>query len=190
MFNNFEFIWSFKCFRFVFDQSETQKFTLLMYFAWTMTTICDILLLVHMEVSRTFSLKIKWNVSICFSFYWKMDQLHNAIVTLIKPIYLLIWVIFLLFVLCETADNVKNRFIEISIYENCDWYTFPIDLQRKMIILTENAQRPALIQAFGNVECTREIFKKVNLNFLWLFSIVCFYCWNNFRWLKVHFRTL
>lgn len=76
----------------------------------------------------------------------------------------------MLFVLCETADIVTYKLIEISIYEECNWYTLPIDMQRKIIIFTANTQRPAMIEAFGNIECTRETFKKV-IN-IYIFSTV------------------
>ena len=68
---------------------------------------------------------------------------------------------FILYVLCDTADNVKNCFEEINVYEQCDWYTLSIDVQQKICMIMTNTQQPAAIKAFGNFECTRETFKRV-----------------------------
>lgn len=47
-----DLIWrEFHYFRLVFYQSDSQKYTYLAYFGWAMTTICDILLVGHIEVS-------------------------------------------------------------------------------------------------------------------------------------------
>lgn len=42
-----------------------------------------------------------------------------------------------------------------------NWYRFPIETQKMLLIVMANAQQPILVQGFGNIACTREAFKKV-----------------------------
>lgn len=52
------------------------------------------------------------------------------------------------------------RFNDALLQSN--WYRFPIDTQKMLLIVVANAQQPIIIQGFGNIACTREVFKKVN----------------------------
>lgn len=63
--------------------------------------------------------------------------------------------------MCDIADRVTVRFDRTNIYEHCEWYTFPIDVQRLLPILIHNAQTSPVIKAFGNIDCSRETFKLV-----------------------------
>lgn len=80
---------------------------------------------------------------------------------MLKSIYLLVWILLFLFVICELADNVAERYERASIYALCDWYTFPNDVKRFLPIIIHNTQRSVVIKGFGNIDCTREEFKKV-----------------------------
>lgn len=42
-----------------------------------------------------------------------------------------------------------------------DWYAFPIEVQRMLVIFMLDTEQPALIRGFGNIKCTREAFKNV-----------------------------
>lgn len=68
-----------------------------------------------------------------------------------------------MFILCETGEIVAGRFDEIDLYEECDWYIFPCQIQRLLPIIIINMRRTVAIQAFGNILCARETFKKVML---------------------------
>lgn len=48
-----------------------------------------------------------------------------------------------------------------DVLDQCDWYLFPIEMQRMLIIVMSNTQQPTIIHAFGNAQCSREAFKKV-----------------------------
>lgn len=48
----------------------------------------------------------------------------------------------------------------LEIQCQCDWYSFPIDIQRMHIIVMVNTQQPVAILGYGNVECTLETLKK------------------------------
>lgn len=45
----------------------------------------------------------------------------------------------------------------------CNWYEFPRELQRMLVIVLINTQEPATIKGFANTSCTREEFKKVSV---------------------------
>lgn len=136
-----------------------------MYFVWIAATICDVLLIFLIEVRWNFY-GLQTMFKLLINTFCHIFQFHNAfgtaVLRMMKPIYLFIWVVLLLFVLCETANNVSDRFMNISIYEQCDWYEFPIGLQQQILLFTQNTQQRATIKAFGNIECVRETFKRVN----------------------------
>lgn len=76
---------------------------------------------------------------------------------------MLFWILVLMFILCNSADNVTGAFNEIDIYNQSIWYTFPIDVQRLIPIITVNSKKSAVIQTFGNILCNRKTFKRVNI---------------------------
>lgn len=70
----------------------------------------------------------------------------------------------LIFFLCELGEMVTNQyeFLNDQMYQ-CDWYSFPIGMQRMFVTFMSFTQQPVLIHGYGNTltQCTREIFKKV-----------------------------
>lgn len=93
-------------------------------------------------------------------FQSKLDS-NFDVAPLLKSIYMLIIIMLLLFVLCDFADNVSDRFDRTNIYEYCEWYKFPNELQRLLPIIINNTHKGVIIEGFGNIDCTREKFKKV-----------------------------
>lgn len=67
-----------------------------------------------------------------------------------------------LFAFCMFGENLAEQFdmLDVKLYQ-CDWFLFPIDIQRMLITLMSNTQQPAAIIGYGNIECTRETFKRV-----------------------------
>lgn len=47
----------------------------------------------------------------------------------------------------------------------CDWYLFPIDVQRMLIVAMANAQQRTYIQGYANTLCARITFKQVCIVF-------------------------
>lgn len=67
-----------------------------------------------------------------------------------------------LFVVCEFGERVDNHFNAFhDEFCQCDWYLFPIKMQRMVIIFLGTTQQPAIIQGYGNITLTRADFKKV-----------------------------
>lgn len=60
---------------------------------------------------------------------------------------------------------VTQKFVEVNhgLFE-CDWYLFPIEIQRKYLpIILMNTQKTVKLRGFGNIDITRETFKKVSI---------------------------
>lgn len=74
---------------------------------------------------------------------------------------MLIVVLLVLFVLCNFADDVSDRFERANIYVHCDWYKFPGEVQHLLPIIIINTQKSVVVKGFGNIDCTREQFKMV-----------------------------
>lgn len=74
------------------------------------------------------------------------------------------WTFAFVLIFCELGEMVSSEFDAFNgSVEQCKWYSFPIEMQRMVVIFMANAQQPSYIRAFGNISCTRETFKKVNL---------------------------
>lgn len=74
------------------------------------------------------------------------------------------WSVVILGIACNCGEMVSNRFEIIhDALCRCDWYLWPIDLQQIILIVLANTQRSTIVYGFGNVECSRESFKKVKL---------------------------
>lgn len=144
-----------------------------------MVTIADLLLVILTQVSirkywsnviliksksRLFS-KEKTLTAIVTLLLLQSELSSNSDLTyLLKSIYLLVWVLSFLFVLCEMADNVTEQYERTNIYEHSDWYNFPNDIKRFLPIIIHNTQTSVVVKGFGNIDCTREEFKKVSFS--------------------------
>lgn len=73
----------------------------------------------------------------------------------------------LVFFLCELGQMVSDQYEflndEVS---QCDWYSFPMEMQRFFMVFISFTQHPVLIQGFGNTRCVRDTFKNVRYSTL------------------------
>ena len=64
--------------------------------------------------------------------------------------------------ICEPGERVTNTF---HAFDNelcrCNWYSSPIKFQRFYLIFLLDTQLPVDTHSYGNIQCTRETFKKV-----------------------------
>lgn len=83
-----------------------------------------------------------------------IEVIHFAVPTIIGMTWLL--------VLCSSGDYLTQRFDSVSnaIYL-LDWYTFPTDIQKDLLILLTLAQNSIYLEGYADIQCTNEIFKKV-----------------------------
>lgn len=49
----------------------------------------------------------------------------------------------------------------------CNWHLFPIEIQRMLVIVMTNTQRPSTVHGFANTFCTRDAFKGVKFRVTW-----------------------
>lgn len=70
----------------------------------------------------------------------------------------------IIFSLCELGETVTNQYEKLSdeLYQ-CDWYSFPIEMQQMFVTFMSCTQQPVFIHGYGDTltQCTRETFKKV-----------------------------
>lgn len=72
------------------------------------------------------------------------------------------WSLALLWSACNLGEMLTKHFEMFDdALGQCDWYLFSIEIQRMLVIIMSNSQRPAILTGYGNIQCTRETFKKV-----------------------------
>lgn len=101
-----------------------------------------------------------------------MQEYTGISIKLMKPLLMVFWSFFVIYLFCELGERVSSQFDELSdaIYQS-EWYEFPMDVRRVLPILMMAAQKQVVPRGFGNLLCTREFFKKVTISFiLWLVS--------------------
>lgn len=97
-----------------------------------------------------------------FSIKKSKDKLTPTdLTTTLIIIFLSFGTVFFYCELGETVTQYFNIFHEHLCQSN--WYKFPIDVQRMLIIFMLDTQQPAAITGYGNIECTRDSFKNVNV---------------------------
>lgn len=101
---------------------------------------------------------------------FKKLNAHQCI-EMAPPLVLMFWSIMMNFLVCECGEQLSTRFTALSdTIWHSDWYKYPIEVQRMLPTIMINLQQQTDLQGFGNVLCTREIFKKVRF-LKWLLNI-------------------
>lgn len=142
-------------------------------FLWTFSTICGTLLMVQI-VEYFFQLFIfifqfssKFIKEIDFIFIQKFffEQSSGNVVQLMSALVLLFWSFLVILLLCNFGEQVSSEFelIYNDVYD-CDWYTFPIEIQRMVLLIMVSSEKPAVFQGFGNFLLKRETSKMVNFS--------------------------
>lgn len=66
------------------------------------------------------------------------------------------------FLICEVGERVNYHFdMFFESYEQCDWYRLPIGFQEMYLIFASDTQQPKKITCYGDIDFTRDTFKKV-----------------------------
>lgn len=83
---------------------------------------------------------------------------------MIQPILLAYWSFFIIFVFCNFGEIFTKSFIEINhAIAECEWYSFPIELQRNFLIILGNTKKSIVLKGFGNIDLSRDTFKRVGI---------------------------
>lgn len=94
-------------------------------------------------------------------------QLHDQInsMVLLESIFHGLWSVSIVFAACELVQRMSNGISETGdLIWQTTWYLVPIDLQRLLPTVLNNAQQPAVVRYIGSVVCSRDQFKKVNID--------------------------
>lgn len=71
---------------------------------------------------------------------------------------------------------IINSFNEINdMISVCDFYLFPMDIQRLLPMILMNTQRPVVFRGFGNMELSRRTFNRVS-HFMFQFETAPIFC--------------
>ena len=94
-----------------------------------------------------------------------MENQLNAM-DLCRTLFLTFWSVAFIFFFCEFGERVTYQF-EMFNHELdlCNWYLYPIEMQRMLIIVVANAQQSMFVRGYGNLACVRDAFKRVNILF-------------------------
>lgn len=95
----------------------------------------------------------------------------------------------------EFGELVTNRFHQFDEKLcQCDWYLFSLEMKQLYLIFMQNTQQPTLMCGFGNIVCTRDVFKKVNQFFayenhltFWRILFLCFAISDHQFWIFVFY---
>lgn len=94
-----------------------------------------------------------------FGEFQKSD--HTNLTDLSNSMIDVAWTFVLILSVCELGEKVTNHF-ELFDEElcNCDWLSFPLEIQRLYLIVLLGAEQPGVIQGYAQTACTRSTFKK------------------------------
>lgn len=74
-----------------------------------------------------------------------------------------LWAFLSNFFYCEIGERVTRQFdLFDEELRRCDWYLFPIEMQRLILITMSGSQHPEIIRGYANSVCTRDAFKRVS----------------------------
>lgn len=90
------------------------------------------------------------------------------------------WSFAFLFFFCEFGEMVTNQFDQFDDeLPQCNWYRFSMEMQQLYLMFIINTQTPTNIRGFGNLLCTRAVFKTV-LDSLEIFKLNSQIHWKRF----------
>lgn len=127
-------------FRFVGKFNEIYEFVIIAVFFWTLSTVCCSLLALQFALAEILSNPFQ----------------------LMEILFMLLWSFGLLGFFCEFGEMVTNQFelFDVELWQ-CDWYFFPMKLQRMLVLIMTNTQKTTQIQGYANTLCSRSAFKEV-----------------------------
>lgn len=90
------------------------------------------------------------------------NDLNSNPIELVILVIVMFWTFVVTFLCCECAQLVANRFDEFDDgLGQCDWHLLPTDVQQMLLIFMQSTQQPAVFQGYGQIDGSRDTFKKV-----------------------------
>lgn len=64
---------------------------------------------------------------------------------------------------CELNQRSSDAFEQIEFtIDEWHWHLFPIEMQKMLLVIIANAQKPVEFECFGSITCSRTVFRKVS----------------------------
>lgn len=157
--------------RFINHFNNIYEFIIFFYFVWSLSTICcTLFLLVTLLVWRVLLIDfcVFINLSSIYLYNSLQSQPNPNPIEILTQSILVTWSFILIFFLCQCGQFVTNQFDDFDdkLYQ-CNWHLFPIEIQRMLVIVMTNTQRPSTVHGFANTFCTRDAFKGVKFRVTW-----------------------
>lgn len=157
--------------RFIAEFNENYEFIIITLFMFSLLSLtCSLMVILSQTVE--YLLPYLMNEPIVNFFIWiccrqfslKSDQ-NAQPVEMIFTVILLITSFSAIFFFCEFGEMVSNQLnifdVELS---QCDWYTFPNDVQRLLLTFMSITQQSTGFRGYANTQCTRDAFKSVRFD--------------------------
>lgn len=81
---------------------------------------------------------------------------------LIRPLTVIFFSYLTIFFFCETAQQITEQYDEIeSVFCQCNWYSYPIEVQQIIPTIMMATQKEIAIRGFGNLIFNRASFYQV-----------------------------
>lgn len=89
-------------------------------------------------------------------------QKLGSFIGLVRPLTLVFWSFVGFFLLCNFGEQVSKQLDTITdAISECEWYSFPIEVQKMSLTVMTATQKPLIFSGFSNIRLTRDTFKKV-----------------------------
>lgn len=117
-----------------------------------------------------FLVGLRKNINFINAFYFEQLNDNAKSLDIVMALLSAIWTFVFIFMVCEPVQRVTNQFEmfnkELS---RCVWYELPNELQQMYLIFLSDTQQAKTVACYGNIECSRDTFKKVfgNENFIY-----------------------
>lgn len=158
------------CVRFIAEFNETCEYLILTMFSYILLSICSSVWVFMSQIveyfaqSHAFSSSISHRLILNFLLLLCFKKSNSTSTTseLLQPLLSVVWSFAIVFGICEFGERLTGRFdvFDATLWQ-CNWYSYPIELQRSLPILMANAQQIPFLKSYGNITCTRDSFKMV-----------------------------
>lgn len=156
---------------FIAEYNGIYEFIPFAYFVWSVLTMSSTMLVIQTVLveclSEFISKSLCTDIAIISSFCF--ESLESQVMpTTLDIVWILcgfaemFWSFAFIFFYCEFGEMVTNQFYEFDdqLYQ-CGWYLLSMELKQSYLAFLSYTEQPANIRCFGNLLCTREVFKKV-----------------------------
>lgn len=156
--------------RMVNEFNEIYDIIITCIFLWTLSTVCCNLILLQTQlVDNTNVLNAIRTIFLAFwSFVVKMEEQIATIYpyqycrVFVKLQLIYVIMIQVIYLVCILGQRMTDQFDEFNDeLHQCNWFTFPMGMQKMYAIFVHNAQQQMGLQGYGNLLCSRDTMKRV-----------------------------